>query len=203
MEHREPGLFVGNDVVDLDDPDNGRSFRSARFVARIASEEERARIAVTSDPYALVASLFAAKEAAFKVVAKLMPGAVFAHRRFRVGVELGHVEYGELRLPLRIERGEGFVHAIASAKRSCGPNARVRVAPEEDLGLAARGLLCEMLTERLACEKSELVVVRTPRPGSWDGFAPPRVERDGVPIGIDVSLSHDGRFVAAAMAGAR
>lgn len=191
--------LVGNDVVDLDEPDNGRSFRAARFVARIASAEERARIASAREPYVLVASLFAAKEAAFKVVAKLAPDTVFAHRRFRVGAELDAVEYDGLRLALRVERGEGFVHAVASTEGSPTASARLD-AGVGDLGIAARALARELAAARLACDASEIAIVRPPRPGSWDGFGPPRVERCGAPVGIDVSLSHDGRFVAAAIA---
>jgi hypothetical protein len=42
-------------------------------------------------------------------------------------------------------------------------------------------------------------VVRDPVPGAWDGFGPPRVEHRGqLMAGTDVSLSHDGPFVAVA-----
>jgi hypothetical protein len=35
-------------------------------------------------------------------------------------------------------------------------------------------------------------VLRDALPGSWDGFGPPRLSDDS----RDISLSHDGRFVA-------
>ena len=59
-----PVKLVGNDVVDLGDPSIRASHLSARFVARVCTDVERAALAEAADPKTLLWSFFAAKEAA-------------------------------------------------------------------------------------------------------------------------------------------
>lgn len=186
--------LVGNDVVDLDDPAVAGSHLRARFVARVCSEAERAQLAASRDPKRLLWCLFAAKEAAFKVVSKLgVAGGgapVFAHRRFEVAGDLRSVRYGALELTLRVTARGSCVEAVAWLG-DVEPSASVaELKLDASPSTAARALLLESLGGE------GLEVVRAPRPGSWDGFAPPVVCRRGVPLGVDVSLSHDGRYVA-------
>lgn len=189
-------LRVGNDVVDLGDP--WIATVRERFVARVCCEEERERVAVARDPRRLLWSLFAAKEAAFKVVSKLGPPPVFAHRRFVVAEDLGSVRYEDLSLPAWIRVDEDFVHALVSTTAEL-PCSEVARAAEGDLSASARALLRAALAGRLGCSADELEIARAPAPGSWDGFAPPVATRRGAALDVDVSLSHDGRFVAFAM----
>lgn len=192
--------LVGDDVVDLDDPAVAGSHLRERFVARVCSAAERAQLAAARDPKRLLWSLFAAKEAAFKVVSKLALGAqlpgggggppVFAHRRFEVARSLRSVRYAPLELALRVTARGSWVHAVAWLG-DLEPSSAVAALPEGgDPSRVARARLLESLGG------AGLEVVRAPRPGSWDGFAPPLVFRRGVPLAVDVSLSHDGRYVA-------
>jgi phosphopantetheinyl transferase (holo-ACP synthase) len=190
--------LVGNDVVDLDDPGARGAHLRERLVQRVLTEPERARLASSEAPHALFWALFAAKEAAYKVVAKLRPGAAFAHRAFEVDAALGHVRYDGLCFPLRVRVTPEHVSALAWT--SIAPAlASVVEAKGADLGIVARAALTTALAERLGCAPAELTIVREPRPGSWDGFAPPRVLRSRKPLAADVSLSHDGRFVSYAV----
>jgi hypothetical protein len=66
----------------------------------------------------------------------------------------------------------------------------------QDLGIAARRLLSTSLARHLGCSPAMLAVVRDPEPDAWDDLGPPRLLWYGVPLPTDVSLSHDGRFVA-------
>jgi hypothetical protein len=70
-----------------------------------------------------------------------------------------------------------------------------RLADVSTPGLAARALVVKGVGLPGA------TVERVPVPGSWDGFAPPRLWKDGAPVELDVSLSHHGRFVACAWEG--
>ena len=76
---------VGVDVVDLSAARTlGRS-RDERFLARVYAPGERERIEAAADPDLEVWRLWAAKEAAFKVVSKLVtPIPAFRHAAFRV-----------------------------------------------------------------------------------------------------------------------
>ncbi len=184
---------TGNDVVDLDDPQIAGTHLRERFVARVCAEPERVCLARSEAPKALLWSYFAAKEAAYKVVCKLGPTPVFAHRRFVVADDFKSVRFDEHALSLWLERGAGFVHAVAW-KGARAPSARVAECKAGlEPGLAARQLL---LAELGGGEGLE--VVRDPKPGSWTGRGPPRVVRHGLPLEVDVSLSHDGRWVACA-----
>lgn len=191
--------LVGNDVVDLDDRDARGAHRRERLVQRVLAEPERARLASSEAPHALFWALFAAKEAAYKVVQKLRPGAAFAHRAFEVDAALDRVRYDDLCVPLRVCVTPALVSAIAWTSAPPALAGVVEAAEGADLGLVARAALIAALAERLGCDPDELSVVRAPRPGSWDGFAPPRVFRRGEPLAADVSLSHDGRFAGHAV----
>ncbi|MBI2388045.1 MAG: 4-phosphopantetheinyl transferase family protein [Deltaproteobacteria bacterium] len=188
--------LVGNDVVDLDDPAIATHHLRERFVHRVCHERERAMLARSDAPKALLWTLFAAKEAAFKIVAKLDPQAVFAHSRFVVANDLRAVVWGDLTLPLRVDVTDAWVHAVVCTARA--PICAVEESGGEP-SVAARELLCRLVAAELGCVADDLAVVRDPRPGSWTGYGPPRlVSRDGRAIAADVSLSHDGRFVGCA-----
>jgi phosphopantetheinyl transferase (holo-ACP synthase) len=183
---------VGNDVVDLSDPQIAEHHRWERFVSRVCAVEERARATTKVDLW----SLFAAKEAAYKALVKLgwLPG--FAHRDILVAADLRAVHWRSCQLELSVTHDDQYVHALAWTTRGPPPLARVARAATE--GPAARALLCKLIGTATGWAAADLEVVRDPVPGSWDGFGPPRVERGGVAVATDVSLSHDGPFVAAA-----
>lgn len=123
--------LVGNDVVDLSHPRCREMPLDGRFVARVLAEEEHARIAVSPEPRRTLWRIWAAKEAAYKVVSKLRgspPPFVHAHFLVRGGTAdertergaphaaatrspgkggpwTGTVSFEELRLPVRESPG--------------------------------------------------------------------------------------------------
>lgn len=188
---------IGNDVVDLGDPITAVAHLRPRWLRRVFCADEVERITAAAAPAAVAWSLFAAKEAAFKALSKRRERLVFAHRQFRVAADLGSVRHGELTLTLRVDQDGDCIHAVAVLGSSAAPAQQVaQVPPGADLGRAARALLCGAQASRLGCRPEDLTVVRAPVPGSWDGYGPPRLHRRGVPVAGDVSLSHDGRYVA-------
>ncbi|MBZ0235449.1 MAG: 4'-phosphopantetheinyl transferase superfamily protein, partial [Deltaproteobacteria bacterium] len=115
--------LVGNDVVDLRVPENASVGHRPRFLARVCDEDEQARVRAAADPVAALWALFAAKEAAYKVVSKLRPGAILAHRRFRVAaaqafedIEAIDADGVRLALWLDVDVAAGRVHAVASTR---------------------------------------------------------------------------------------
>jgi 4'-phosphopantetheinyl transferase EntD len=187
-------LSVGDDVVDLGDPQIAEHHLRARFVERVCSREEASR--ARGDKRALW-SLFAAKEAAYKVLVKLGHHVGFAHRDLVVAEGWRSVAFRDVRLDLRVEGDDEHVHAVAWI--DAAPVTAVRRA-QGDHSRAARALAAEVLARAGFC--GDLEIVRDPVVGAWDGYGPPRVvSRAGAPIDADVSLSHDGRFVACAVSG--
>lgn len=199
--------LVGNDVVDLDDPDIASSHLRDRFVERVCDPAERARVRSASDPKVLLWTMFAAKEAAYKVLVKLGCAPGFAHRRLGVAADLRSVRFEGVRLRLWIDRRvDGAVHAVASTGARAPLSDVRRVAfttggPRADAGVAARRLACVRVARSVGRPAAALAIERAPLEESWDGFGPPVLLCDGRPCpGADVSLSHDGRFVAFAAA---
>jgi phosphopantetheinyl transferase (holo-ACP synthase) len=184
---------VGNDVVDMDDPAVADHHRRERFVSRVCAAEERASVTSALDLW----ELFAAKEAAYKALVKLGYSPGFAHREIVVSPDHQSVCWHGQVLALSLTSDGGYVHALAWRASTSRPHARVARArgPESE---AVRTLLCELLAAATQFAQDDLAVVRDPLPGAWDGFGPPRVMHRGIAIDADVTLSHDGRFVAAA-----
>ena len=98
-----PG-FVGIDVVDLHDPRCVGKSEDGRFLARVLAEPERDAVGIGPDPDRVLWRLWAAKEAAFKVITKLRGAPPpFVHASFRVepagtrsGDGFGEVRWEEL-----------------------------------------------------------------------------------------------------------
>jgi phosphopantetheinyl transferase (holo-ACP synthase) len=191
-----PHALTGNDVVDLGDPHNHAAHERPRFVARVLADEEREALRGSAEPAAMLWSLYAAKEAAYKLVCKRGPRPAFAHRRFVVDPSLAWVRYGPRRFRLWVERDGDRLHAIASTGPSRPFAVAAAVDPAVDAGVAVRRLLSTSLARHLRCSAAMLAVVRDPAPEAWDDLGPPRLLRYGLPLATDVSLSHDGRFVA-------
>ena len=77
--------FVGIDVVDPRDRRCVGKARDERFLARVLAETERGAVGAAPDPDATLWRLWAAKEAAFKVITKVRGAPpVFVHAAFRV-----------------------------------------------------------------------------------------------------------------------
>jgi phosphopantetheinyl transferase len=114
-------LFVGNDIVDLTDPRCQGKSGSARFLARIFATEEAAAIRESEAPDETLWLLWAAKEAAFKVVSKFEAGPPpFVHAAFVVSLSgttpdraVGHVRYEQRTIPFLVDRWTGALHAVA------------------------------------------------------------------------------------------
>jgi phosphopantetheinyl transferase (holo-ACP synthase) len=187
---------VGNDVVDLEEAARGGDRRRARFVERVCSAAERALLAAAADPTALLWQLFAAKEAAYKVVAKPGPAPVFAHRRFEVASDLRAVRYDGQTLSLELCADARRVHALAwtgARPQLAGVCERAAGVDERD---AVRDAACAALAAHLGCDPADLEIVRDPAPGTWTGLGPPWLRRAGARAAADLSLSHHGRFLA-------
>jgi len=189
-------VFVGNDVVDLRDPWARSAAGRTRFVERVCTESERAMVARSREPCVTFWTLFAAKEAAYKVVLKLRPDAILAHRKFEVGSGLDELHYDGMRIVLDVEVMPSHVHVVAATR--AGPHLAgvAKLPDDDDSSAAARELLMGTMAVRMCCARDELEIVRERRAGSWDGFGPPALFRGGALVEADVSLSHDGGFVA-------
>ncbi len=119
-------IIVGNDIVDLQVESAQGKSNDLRFMRRVFTASERKAIELSKTPEPTLWRLWAAKEAAYKVVCKLQkPRPVFSHAQFGVdlknSVELGlfsnivhaTVKFRATILEVQFADGPDFIHAIA------------------------------------------------------------------------------------------
>ena len=193
----DPALLrVGNDVVYRRDPHIAAHHLKRRFVDRVCSPGEADRVRTSREPGLLLWSLWAAKEAAYKAVVKLRPGTPFAHRRFVVAESLAAVRYGDLQLSLEVEANEEWVHAVACTGATDILSSVERKQDGTDQKEAVRSLALGAVAARFDLPRDRLEIVRPPNAEGRPG--PPELLLDGLATGVDISLSHDGPYVACA-----
>jgi phosphopantetheinyl transferase (holo-ACP synthase) len=223
--------WVGNDIVDLAEPGVAGKEHDRRFMDRVFTPAERERILSAAAPTVALWRTWAAKETAFKIASKVRERVVFSHRAFEVGpaaprslAEWVGVQFEDLDIRVRWETARDYIHCVGHLVRGeeAQPVTEAARGPRrllagilhhsQSLGGALSSaeqasvhssaserarLLARRLMDR--CDLQGAEIVRLWR--AW-GWSPPVVSHQGRPVaGFDVSLSHDGRFVAAVLAG--
>lgn len=188
---------VGNDIVDLRDPDADSATLSPRFDARVFSPAELRSLAACRDRTRRRWRLWAAKEATYKAAVKLVPGTVFSPVRFEVdlreGAETGTCSCDAGRFRVTCVEDDDAVHAVATRAEDgatvlAGVSRLSQVPDPEAASRAARSLALEALAVRLG-RKSEALEIR--RRGRV-----PELWLAGRRASADLSLSHHGGVVA-------
>lgn len=188
--------MLGNDLVDLGDPEAAPGAQHAGFDRRVFSARERERIAGAPDPMRMRWLLWAAKEAAYKALKRGQSALVFSPVAFRVhwpgpGYPQadGRVRHGAQVLSCRSHAASpAYVHVLCTL-----PGTRVRAAEEklaagDDPGWAARRLAARLI------DAARPARIRIASVGKL-----PQATCDGAPTGHIISLSHHGAYVAAAV----
>jgi phosphopantetheinyl transferase (holo-ACP synthase) len=186
---------VGNDIVDLA-VTRARPEHPA-FAQRVCSEAELRLLGASTDRARTLWCLFAAKEAAYKALSKLR-GVRFVPRAFEVDESLTRVRHAELELKLRVFDGAEFVHALAFAGDR-EPLWDSQECRSPSTSAEVRALVCRLAASYLRERREAFAVVRDALGRAWDGYGPPRLLLRGRSAGLDVSLSHHGRYVACAL----
>jgi phosphopantetheinyl transferase (holo-ACP synthase) len=190
-------LLVGNDVVDLHDPESRPEALHSRFDARVFTSEERESLTVSASPHVLRWTLWAAKESAYKVAKKIDPGARFLWRKFSThprGAGRFVVTCGSQAFDVRVDRTDEWVHAVATIADPPSTHRRVKAGierlaePDPDSSRIVRNFVRVALGSLIELPPSQIQVA---------------TER-GIPVAlwrnrrlpVDLSLSHHGRLVA-------
>ncbi len=190
--------MVGDDLVDLGDPEACDGSQHPRFDARVFAPAERATLAASPAAGRLRWMLWSAKEAAYKLARKLDPEVAFSPSRFVVSLAADRPDWplrgrvawpgGSARVQLR--RVGDAIHATAR-DGDCVRGGLVRgVAPlgaGEEPSRAARAFALRCVAGRLGHDPRELRILRR---GRIPGLA---VAGGGA---LDLSLSHHGGFVS-------
>jgi phosphopantetheine--protein transferase-like protein len=112
---------VGNDIVDLKEPDNCGKSGDDRFLGRVFTPEERERIVGAANPDKLLWALWAAKEAAYKAVSRDDPSISSTPRRYRVVLDdpdhpFNDVEDSTGRISLDVQEKGKAVDPVAGSE---------------------------------------------------------------------------------------
>ncbi|MCX6224706.1 MAG: 4'-phosphopantetheinyl transferase superfamily protein [Bacteroidia bacterium] len=197
---------VGNDVVDLREPANAGKSGNSRFLKKILTNAEIEFVQNAENPDTALWSHWTCKETAYKVIKKSRSGATFLPRHWQVvfnKIQSTHSE-GEVIIPgndrvyIRLFSNTQDVHGIGSDCRTALDKLiwSVDALPEEEKinpSLYLRYCLGQSLAKNFSLKFHQIKIKRTRENGE---LQPPRVYVDGKKTDIDISLSHDGRFVA-------
>lgn len=196
-------MSLGNDVVDLADPEARLDGLHPRFAERVFTRAEREALDASGDRHVLHWALWAAKESAYKALRRVEPRAVFAPRAFEVDLPgpprgeasaAGRVRHGGRSFALEVSRRGDVLHAVAWDDAGNGPGGgamlrEVAIADGKP-GAAVRRLAARAIGLKLRPGCGPIRIVGRP---------PVAVGATGT-LDVVVSLSHHGRFVAIAAA---
>ena len=203
--------FIGNDIVDLTDPENRRKGADARYISRVLNPRELEMVSGSPVPDTMLWSLWSCKEASYKALIKagkvsssplkysVLFGSQPGPHQFTATVETPEGEVHVL-----LTRRKKYVHAVASTggESSIG-SLRWAVSslklPRKEItpDIQSRAVLSAAImkiAKYFKCGPEGLEIVRPLTDSGGPG--PPVLLVNGVPAGIDISLSHDGLFVA-------
>ncbi len=216
-------MLVGNDIVDLHDPESRPEALHKRFDARVFTSDELEALNSSVSAHALRWTLWAAKESAYKVAKKLDPAVRFVPRDFLVrrlaeGRALVVHETGPF--DVRLRRTDEWVSAVAtrraanaasimaanaaSVTAANAASVTAANAPEAHRSVSAgierlevHGADPSQTVRELVCAA---LALRMNVPPGQVQIATDR----GIPVArwrnrrlpVDLSLSHHGRFVA-------
>ena len=200
---------IGNDIVDLREPANAGKSRDSRFLKKILTVAEIEFVQNAENPDKALWSLWACKETAYKVVKKKRVDAAFLPRRWTVILKKTEsaCSDGEVKIPdaeavyVRLFSHSRYVHCVGADSPADLDRlvCKVEVLPEKENekrinpSLFARKCLARSLADFFRLNFSDIKINRVKDKSE---LQPPHVYINGKKSDIDVSLSHDGQFVA-------
>jgi phosphopantetheinyl transferase (holo-ACP synthase) len=214
-------ILIGNDIVDLTDPQNMGKSRDTRFVNRVFGPGEQELISRAENQDAVLWALWAGKETAYKLVKKHDPSATSIPRLYKVSLDCaegsvcispgsnaltGCVDTPYGRIEIKVFITSDYVHCIGTTSTPDEMDALVwhvdRMSPDSQVSPDYESAFVrKALKQRLSkyfYESPENIEIR--RDKSYYGLGPPFVCINGEAAAIDISLSHDGLLAAYAFA---
>ena len=213
---------IGNDIVDISLSENLKKSANLKLTQRVLSATEQVVLLSAEHKELTFLSMWAAKESAYKLLKKVYPDLLFSPSRFEVsGAEglqrnqktQGHVNYAsDIQLGIDWEISEHWIHCVALAQNNPPRFTKMiepisddlikgEFCPEElvsiysDQSKAVRNLAKRLL------RKHNINNARIIRHKEQRRYSPPLIYVNNKLIkNFDLSLSHDGKFMAAVLA---
>ncbi|MCK4534438.1 MAG: 4'-phosphopantetheinyl transferase superfamily protein, partial [Syntrophobacterales bacterium] len=203
--------MVGNDIVDLTDSRTKEKSRDMRFMNRVFTPDEQRNILKSSNPDIVLWSLWAAKETGYKAISKLHPAVSSAPRHYEVKLfsangslpETGivHTPCGPVSVCFFIS--SDHIHCIGTTPGKDTDSIMWDVrkiyqrqfSPDYESNLV-RNMAGEKIARYLKEDSKAIEIIR---PKGHRGLGPPVIYAGKKRSTIDISMSHDGLFVAYAL----
>ena len=206
--------------MDLRDPQNVGKSQNTRFINRVFTPEEQKLISHASKQDAMLWTLWAGKETAYKVISKSYPSAISVPRSYRVSLDLaeetdksgefpvaddtvtGFVDtpYGKVYIKIFIT--SDYVHCIGTTSALEEIDSLVWHVDRISLNSEALPDYESMFVRRALKKHLAGYIDHNPedidirREKCSNGLMPPFVYIGGRKAGLDISLSHDGMYTA-------
>ncbi len=205
-------LYVGNDIVDLHADKTAGKSSDSRFVKKVLTEAEKLCFDRAEPRDVYLWSLWAAKETAYKVLVKVHPGIASWPRSYEVthgGPGLSKSGDAMVKTPLDSVQvilfvNNDYIHCIGAMTGRFCPDMIIRgvveidsagsesTDPKQDSEMVRQAAVASIA----ACEDVAESDIEIRRARSSRGLGPPIVYIRKRAAGIDLSLSHHGRFAA-------
>lgn len=205
---------MGNDIVDLKTAEAMGKIKDTRFMQRVLNSDEQRVVLKSDHPEVFLWAFWAAKETAYKAVSKSYPDVASMPRRYAVMLDSensantvsGIVNTPHGVVPVRIFFHEDHIHCIGSDNCPDGLDHILHGFGTIDSdkegspyslsvreSLAVRRIAKQHIALHLGLHADDIHIMRNT---SDRGPEPPMVYCDNINQNMDISLSHDGRFVA-------
>lgn len=194
--------MIGNDIIDLDELHRRPRADQFRFRRKILAAPEMDWLQSSNNPTLDISKLWAVKESAYKCYFQLTHHRFFAPRKFicqwappETDARQATVITPVGLLRAEIDQTEDYVHALCSDEPERLANAKVQVfaLPERDARAQSGALRKEALNWIAQCMGYPAGQL------AWDDAAGhPRLRLRGALLPGSISLSHHGRWGAAA-----
>jgi len=185
--------MIGNDIVDLSDPESSREACHSRFDRRVFAPEETRLLRTDPTGRQVRWILWSAKEAAYKAARRQSERIVFSPARFVVDLDrslCGSVRYGNLRWSVRVQIDGDCIHAVVSeAEEFAGMLSgacRLVTAELRDPSAAVRRFAVSSIAAELRVATSDLRIEKVGRI--------PQLILAGQATPVAISLSHHGSY---------
>jgi len=185
--------MLGNDIVDLSDPESSRDASHPRFDRRVFAPAESRMLPTDHSDRQKRWILWSAKEAAYKAARRESAEVVFSPARFVVDLDRslrGSVRHGSRHWPVRVQIEADCVHAVVSENASFAGilSAACRLTSTElhDPSQAVRRFALSSIASELGLASSDLRIEKTGRI--------PQLILAGGAAHVALSLAHHGSY---------
>jgi phosphopantetheinyl transferase len=203
--------LIGNDIVDLTDPRAAGKSRDIRFMDRVFTTNERQAIFNHNNRDVFLWSLWAGKETAYKAICKVHPAVSSSPRRYEIELfpsaglvperGVAHTPFGLVSIRLFVR--SDHLHCVGVTD-GLGMDSVMWDVLKVDQRRSSQdyqsNIARKMIKRKASCYLNEspgtMEIIRT---RGCHGLEPPVLYVRKTKTPIDISMSHDGRFVACAL----